>query len=111
MIHADQRRGLRKPISLDNGIAQTSPEFLSLAVERGATGNKCPELPSELAANCAKSPPSSQKMLILGRCEAATKSLRSPAIFNIPLDLLLQRLQHPRHANQDRYAFAPNRAH
>src|ERR1039458_9055722 len=66
MVHADQRSRLGQPISLDRRIAEPSPELLSLAVERGAAGNKCPELPAELPANFAKRPPASQVVLLLG---------------------------------------------
>src|ERR1019366_3805836 len=109
MVHADQRSRLGQPISLDRRIAEPSPELLSLAVERGAAGNKCPELPAELPANFAKRPPESQVVLLLGWLKPPPASLPLSAVLQIAFDLLLQRLQHTGHTYQNRYALSPDR--
>src|ERR1700716_3849009 len=103
MVQADQRRRLRQPVSLDRGVAQSAPEFFGPTVERGAARDKRPELPPELPAYRAENPPPMQKMLAFRRAELLAKPFGLTTIFEIALDLLLQRLQTPRHGHQHRH--------
>ena len=100
MIHADQRSRLREPVALNHRVSQPIPEFLGLAVESRAARDHRPEFPAKLPANRAEGPPAAQKMLRLRSREFVVKGFDLPLTFQLPLDLLLQRLQHPRHAHQ-----------
>src|SRR5271154_4401354 len=111
MIHADQRRSLRQPITLDRRVPQTPPEFFSLRIERRASGNKRPELPSELSMDRAKNPPSPQKVLPIRHPEPPPKIFDLFVVLQIALNLLFQLLQNSRHTLHHRHVFTPYRAH
>src|ERR1700716_641230 len=111
MVQADQRRRLRQPVSLDRGVTQSAPEFFGLTVERGAARDKRPELPAKLPAYRAENPPPMQEMLAFRRAEPPAKLFGLTTIFEIALDLLLERLQNPRHTHQHRHSLASDRAH
>src|SRR5712691_5733334 len=98
MIHADQRRSLRQPISLNRGVAQSIPELFGLSIQCGASADKRPKFPAKLPANVAKDPPPTQEVLSFRRAEPPPKALDLPpafgrTIFQIAFNLLLQRLQ------------------
>src|SRR5258706_2152925 len=106
MIQADQRRRLRQPVSLDHCISQPIPEFFGFAVERCAPADHRPELPSKLAPNMAERPPATQEVLA-GSCGVAFgELLATSAVLEIALDLLFQRLDHPRYGHQYRDSLA-----
>src|ERR1019366_4736917 len=100
MVHADERRRLRQPISLDRGISQPPPEFFGLRIQRRASANKRPELPPKLPPNPAKDPPPVQKVLSFRCPEPPPKLLDLPTVLEIAFDLLFQRLQNSRYAHQ-----------
>src|SRR5207248_5330640 len=60
MINADDRGSLGKPVALNDGESEPSPEVFRHAVERRASGDEGPELPSELAVDATESPPPAQ---------------------------------------------------
>src|ERR1700691_4312994 len=116
MIHADQRRRLRQAVSLNRRIAQPSPELFSFRVKCRASTNEGPELPAELAPDVAENPPAMEKVFTLRLAKAAPKILdlfrtSGIAVFQIALDLLLQRLQYSWHAHQHRNPLSVDRAH
>ena len=110
MIHADDGSRFRQPIALDGGVSQASPELFGHAIERGPSGNECPELPSKLAMHSPEDPPAVEEMLSLRRLKSPPEIFEPAFIFQIALDLLLQRLQHARHRHQHRHSLAPDGA-
>ena len=110
MIHADDGSRFGQPVALDGGVSQASPEFFGHAVERGPSGNECPELPAELAMHAPEDPPAVEEMLSLRRLKPPPKIFQPAFIFQIALDFLFQRLQHARHRHQHRHALAPDGA-
>src|ERR1700747_897252 len=105
MIDADERRGLGKPVTLNHGESEASPEFLRDTIERCSTGDEGPEFPSKLAMNMAKGPPAAEKVLDFSGSEGLTKFVQSPMIFQIAFNFFFERLQHARDRDQDRGAF------
>ena len=71
MIDADERSRFSQPVALDHCITHASPESFRLAVERSATADERPELPTKLAVNPAQGPPAAQEMF----ARSSTKSL------------------------------------
>src|ERR1700722_1910336 len=100
VIHADQRRRLRQAISLDSGVAESSPEFFGFRVERRTAANEGQKFPSELATDIAEDPPTAQKVLALGGAVPLLKlvplallffaSIFFALVFQIALNLLFE---------------------
>ncbi len=88
MIDADDRRSFGKPIALDHGVSQPSPELFGDAVERRSAGDECPEFPSELAMHAPENPPATQEILPSAawkrrrNCFQPPSSSRSRSIFS-----------------------------
>ena len=110
MVHADDRSGLGKPVALDDGITQASPESFGVTIERSAAGNKGPKLPPELAPHPPENPPAQQEGLALRPRESLFEFLQSSLVLEIALDFFPQRLQQARHRNQHRDPLAADGA-
>ena len=112
MIDADQRSGFRKPIALNHGIAEASPELFRFRRQGGSSGNDGPEFPAEAAMDAAKRPPAFQKMLALPiqRTCGETLQLRHERC-RVAFNVFLQRFDQPRHGYQHRNAFIVNGSH
>src|SRR5271165_2703637 len=92
MIQADQRSCFGQPVSLNHGVSQAMPEVFSVAIESSAAADYGPEFPSELAANSAKRPPATQKVLVRGRGVARGKAIAATRItlLDVAFELVLQ---------------------
>src|ERR1700722_14215803 len=97
-----------KPIALDHGVSQPSPELFGDAVERRPTTDKCPEFPPQPAMHAPENPPAMQETLAFSRLKAPAKLFHTAVVLHVTLDFFLQGLQHPRHRYQHRYSLAPN---
>ena len=108
MIHADKRGSLREPVALDHGVPQPPPEFFCGMVEGGAARDERPEFPSQAAMDSAKAPPAPPNLLRRGSIELAMKFRQASGGFLLALDFFFQRLQQPRHGDQDRNSLGVN---
>src|SRR5207302_4705619 len=84
------------------------PEFLRVAIKRGAARDERPELPAELAMDVAKRPPTAQEMLAFGGSKALAERVHLSLVLDVAFQLLLQRVQDSGHAHQYRHPFAPD---
>src|SRR6202030_4495162 len=109
-VKADHRVVLFQPIAWIGGIAEQLPEVLSPAVERCPAANKSPELPAKPAPYAAEDPPTPQEMLPFRGSKTLAKVRQGTTFLQVPLDLFLERLQHPRHRHQHRNALAADGA-
>src|SRR5437762_9198272 len=111
MIHADQRCSFRKPVSLDHSKPEPPPELLGFAIERCSAGNESPKLPSKFAMNMPEHPPAADEMSLF-RCSIGfAKMIELSLIFQITLNLLFQRLHHPRYSHEYRNTLSTNAIH
>src|SRR5690348_7936518 len=109
MIHADERRRFRQPITLNDGVAEPRPKLFGGGRQRGASRNDGPEFPAEAAPDSPKHPPAPQEMFPFRRAKLLTKILDSPAYLQVALDLIAQRLNQSRNRDQDRSFFVADR--
>src|ERR1700733_5069999 len=109
MIHANQRSRLGQAISLDHSKSEPPPKFFALRIERSPSRDERPEVPTKLLMNPAEDDPPAQKMFTLCSDEFLLESCPLSAVFQVALDLLLQRLQDSRNAHQHRYPLTLDR--
>ena len=95
---------------MNDGVAQASPEFFSVAVKRGAAGDESPEFPSELTMDAAEDPPAMQEVFAFRSAKLLPELFATALVFEIAFDLLFEGLQHARHRDQHRDTFATDRA-
>src|ERR1019366_9832129 len=99
VIHADQGSRFRQTVTLNRGESGASPEEFGTGAERRASGNDGPEFPAEALVNPAETPHAADEFLVCSCVEFAAECFEAAFGFQIALDLVLQRLEHARHAN------------
>src|SRR6185437_6639392 len=110
MIDADNGSGLSQAVTLNHGKTKARPEDFGFVIERGATRDEGPELPSHLAMNAAEGPPAAEKVFAFGGGELFAKLIQPAGVCEIAFDLFFERLQHTRHCDQHRDSFAADAA-
>src|SRR6266704_2395380 len=106
VVDADERRSLGHAIALNHGESEPLPEPLGVRIERCATRNKGPELPTEHVMNRAKRPPAAEKISAGRRGNRFLKSIQFSSRLEVALDLFPQRIESARHGDDDRDALA-----
>src|SRR5579859_1632177 len=111
VIQADERCGFRHPVSLDDGVSQSSPERLGLLGKRSASRDESPEFPAKSRVNLAEAPPTPEKMLVLSQCESFLKLFDLAVALRVTFDFASQRFDEAGNRNDHRDPLPPDRVH
>src|SRR5215468_1902707 len=101
MIHADDRRSLSHPVTLNNCKTQSLPELFHVSAQFGAARDEGPEFPTKQLMSVPKSPPTDEHVCRTRTVEIAAKSVELRPTFVATFNLFAQGLQCSWYADND----------